>query len=124
MAEERRFDDMGFFSPNKKRTSEKAPTHTGKINISEETLQGLIELAEAGEEVALQLSGWRKSDNPNMVKLKIALPFKGEQGGGGRGNQQRRNAPAAGRRQAPQDRGNRGRRQYNEDDFGDEGDLL
>ncbi len=127
MEDPRRFDDQGFFSPNKKRTSDKAPSHTGKVNLSDATLDGLIAARDAGEEVAIQLAGWRKQDNPNMVKLKVSLPFKGNdgnsdrrpqgnrpQGGGGYGQGQRR-----------QGQGQQGsRRQYQDNDFGNEDDLL
>ena len=115
MANEGRFEDRGFFSQNKKRSNERAPSHTGKITLSETTLQALIELQESGQEASLELAGWRKEDNPGMVSLKVSLPRQRDEDGGGR---------PQGRGGGSGPRRNNDRRGFQQKDFGDQDDLL
>jgi hypothetical protein len=82
-----KFDDKGILSPNKYRKgNDKAPTHTGIIDIGRETLKQLLVNMKDSGEAKLQIAGWRKTDKPDMLSLKVSIPQEREEGsrGGGR----------------------------------------
>lgn len=86
MANNGKFFDMGIITPNQNRNNPKAPSHKGVVDLSPQTLQALNEAYKNGEPLKLQLSCWRKNDNPNAlsVKLEAAGAYQQGQGGGGR----------------------------------------
>lgn len=85
-----KFDDKGILSPNKfRKGNDRAPTHTGIIDIGRETLkQLLVNMKDTGE-AKLEISGWRKTDKPDMLSLKIQIPREREEGGRGGGSRGR-----------------------------------
>lgn len=85
------FQDRGFLSKNDYKEKDTHPSHKGKITLSPQLLQHLNDQYENGEELSLELSGWRKDDNPSMISLQVAKPYvKGEDGGGRRESRNRR----------------------------------
>jgi len=146
-----KFDDTGIISPNKYRKgNDKAPTHKGVINLSRDTLKKLLQAFNDDGEAKLELSGWRKTDKPDMISLKIQLPYEG--GGEKRGGSRRRDDDEDDRRstrrdrdryddrdddrgsrgrdrdrdyddEIPSKRQSRGRDKYDDDDYRDERDL-
>lgn len=69
-----KYDDTGIFSPNKFKKKDVHPSHKGVINLSHATLKALLASYQDTGEAKLEVAGWRKKDNPDMISLKIQLP--------------------------------------------------
>ena len=77
-----KFDDKGILSPNKfRKGNDRAPTHTGIIDIGRDTLKALLVSMKDTGEAKLEISGWRKTDKPDMLSLKIQIPRERSEGG-------------------------------------------
>jgi len=90
------FPNSGALFPNNNKRSDNSPDMTGNVVISEDVLDYILREAERGNEVKLDLSGWRRMsrDNNSFTSIKIAIPYavRMEQGGGNQ-NYQARPAP-------------------------------
>lgn len=126
-----KFDDKGILSPNKYRKgNDRAPTHTGIIDIGRETLKQLLVNMKENGEAKLEISGWRKTDKPDMLSLKIQIPRQREEGGRGGGSRgrsrddddydSRDRSKGSYRRDDEDDRGDRRSTRGRDDDYGNE----
>ncbi len=111
MSEGGKFDDRGYFGSNKFRKTEKAPTHTGKITLSKDTLMELNRIYKDGGDATLALAGWRKNDNPGTLSLKVSIPRPREEG-----DPPPRRSGGGGRSSSNSS--------FKEEDFGGDDDLL
>lgn len=102
--------DSGALFRNQKRTSDKSPVMTGKLEIGKATLKALVEAYQQTGKAELRVAAWpMKSDDRNLT-FKLSLPdeqrseqssrgFGGGQGrtrggGGYQGSQQQERRPA------------------------------
>jgi hypothetical protein len=105
-----KFDDKGILSPNKfRKNNDKAPTHTGIIDIGRDTLKQLLVNMKDNGEAKLEIAGWRKTDKPDMLSLKVSIPREREEGNRGGGSRGRA-------RDDDDDRGSRNSRGRDRDD--------
>lgn len=82
-------NDRGYFAKDEERKSDKAPSHKGKITISEETLDVLRRMAKDGEDMVLFLAGWPAKNKKGMLTLKVEPPMAYREDGGGGGGRDR-----------------------------------
>lgn len=123
-----KFDDKGVLSPNKfRKNNDKAPTHTGIIDIGRDTLKQLLVNMKENGEAKLEIAGWRKTDKPDMLSLKVSIPREREEGSRGGGSRvrsrdddddydSRDRSRGSARRRDDDDRG-RSRKRDEEDDY-------
>lgn len=74
-----------LFTRDKK--NPKAADYGGDMTIDAEVLQYLLAKARNGEEVKLELSGWRRQgrNNTNFISLKVDIPYSERQNRTGQG---------------------------------------
>lgn len=107
-------NDRGYFAKNDDREHDRAPSHKGKLTISQKTLKGLLSLYQDEGEAVLYIAGW-PSKKAGMLSLVCELPREYRDGG-------KTSAPKRGRdrdEESPQ-RGRRSSRRDEEDDFDDD----
>lgn len=117
-----KFDDQGFFGPNKFKKRDNHPTHTGLVNLSHETLKALLASYQDTGEAKLEIAGWRKTDKPDMISLKIQLPKEregGDRGGRSSGRGEERSRGSYRRDDRDDDRGRSNTRSRDDDFPGD-----
>lgn len=74
-----KFQDQGFLGPNSS-DNPKAPSHTGILTLSPQTLKELNRRYQDGEDIELELSAWRKDDDPRKFSVKTKPKYKKEGG--------------------------------------------
>lgn len=70
---DKKYDDSLYLMVNNRKTSPAAPDYTGKMTISGETLNALIEMANSGQDVVLYGSAWVKSRNDGSTAMSVKL---------------------------------------------------
>ena len=137
MAGQKKFQDSGFFGKNKFKKTDKHPAFTGKVDLSPQTLKELNRRYQDGEDIAIDLSGWRNDNDRQLINLKVQPAYQKEGGNQqsedrSRGSYRRDDEPERetrgrsrdddfpGDRRRDQDEPRRNSRR---DEYGDEGDL-
>lgn len=117
-----KFDDKGIFGPNKfRKGNDKAPTHKGIVNLSHEMLKALLQNYKDTGEAKLEIAGWRKTDNPDQISLKISIPReRDEDDRGSRSSPRRRRDDDDEDTRPPRRRAETRRRDDDEDDYNDD----
>lgn len=70
-------ENSGVLFKNNRATSDKAPTHTGKIEIGKDLVKLLVDAIAAGEPAVLELAAWTKEtrDGDKFLSLTVRKPF-------------------------------------------------
>lgn len=99
---ENRYPPGGVLFPNQRKNAPNHPDMTGSLEISGELLRDLVDAAEAGQPIKMDVSAWTKAgkNGGKFLSLVAKKPWVPQnQGGGGGGGWGQRSSQQAPQRQ-------------------------
>lgn len=121
MAKEYDNNDSGVLSRSDDRKSSNSPTHSGRIQLSKDTLKALNAMYKDGEDPIIYLKGWTtKKQGLLSLRIEAPLKYREEIGASDVPRDDRRAAQSRGRASSPPRRDRDRDRGLDDDDFNDD----